>query len=57
MPGAVACQKELQDRFGGGEVEIERSIDEFELARAAPEQTVHFGEKTFEGELPDRDVE
>ena len=56
-PLGPALKEELEDAPGNDGMQVERSVDELELADAPIEQRLHRVEKAVEGELTDGNVE
>ena len=50
-------EEKFQDSTAGREVQVEGAIDEFEMFDATAQQLLHFGEKGFDGKLPDRNIQ
>ena len=57
MAGLIAREEEFEDGPAGGDVEIERAVNELELLHAAVEEPLHFAEEFVQRNLPDGDVE
>ena len=57
QPWLITVEEELE--YGGAafQVEVECAVNEFEMAAAAVEKSLHGGEKPVERKLPDRFVE
>ncbi len=53
----AAFEEELQDRAADAKIQIERPVDELELARPSIQQPLHRREKLIEVGLPDGNVE
>ena len=53
----ITVEEELEDGGAGFQIEVECAVNEFELAVAAVEKTLHGSEKSVERELTDRFVE
>ena len=48
QPGRQPGEKEFQNAASGLDMEVERAVDEFEVAHASREQAVHRGQKRLE---------
>ena len=53
----MAIQKKLQDGFARRDVQVEGAVNKFELAHAAVEEFLQFGQEGGQRELPHRHVE
>ena len=49
MAGPVALQKEFENRFADGDVQIERAVNELELLHAAVKQALQLSQKAGRG--------
>src|SRR4051794_424395 len=57
QPRLVPVEEELQDGLGDREVQVERAVDELELAEAAVEERPHRGEEIVQRHVAHGDVE
>ncbi len=57
MAGLIAREKEFENGSAGGDVEIERAVNELELFQAAIQKLLHLAEEFLQRHLPHWNVE